>query len=100
MTLYPMKLVTVVTESLAREPLVRLLEEAGAHGYTLTHVEGAGAQGARFADMPESANIKFKVLVPPEAAARIFERLAAEFFPLYATVAYETDVRVVRAGKF
>lgn len=100
MTLHPMTLITIVTEAVAREPLVRLLQECGAHGYTLIHVEGSGSQGERFADLPEAANIKLKVLVQPEAAQRILERVAAEFFPNFATIAYEADVRVVRPQKF
>jgi nitrogen regulatory protein P-II 2 len=100
MTLHPMKLLTIVTESHAREPLIALLEGAGAHGYTLSHVEGAGAKGERFGDLPESANIKVKAVVTPEAAVRILTRVQAEFFPRFATIAYEADVRVLRPEKF
>lgn len=100
MKLHPMKAITIVTEAHARGPLVRLLSEVGAHGYTLAHVEGAGMQGERFADLPESANIEVKVLMPPDAAQRLLDRVAEEFFPRFATIAYETDVRVLRPEKF
>jgi len=46
MKTHPMRLVTIVCEALAREPVKQLLVETGAHGYTLFPVEGAGAQGA------------------------------------------------------
>jgi len=100
MTLHPMKLVTIVTEAYAREPLLRLLTEVGAHGYTLQLVEGSGSQGDRTADMPESANIDLKVIVSPETAERLMTRLHEGFFARYAMVAYESDVRVLRPGKF
>ncbi len=100
MTLHPMKLVTIVVEAFAREPIVRLLAEVGAHGYTLIHVEGSGSKGDRIADLPESANIKFKVIVAPETSERLLTRLHADFFPRYAMVAYESDIRVLRPEKF
>ena len=100
MTLHPMKLVTIVVEAYAREPLVRLLGEVGAHGYTLIHVEGSGSKGDRVADLPESANIKFKVIVTAATSERLLERLHNEFFARYAMVAYESDIRVLRPEKF
>ncbi len=36
----------------------------------------------------------------PEVAARLLERLGGDFFPRYAMIAFESDVRVLRAGKF
>ena len=100
MNLHPMKLVTIIGEALAREPLKQLLDEVGAHGYTLFAVEGAGSQGSRSADIQEFANIQVEVIVPPVVAEKLLHRLAAEFFPRFAMVAYETDVRVLRREKF
>ena len=73
MILHPMKLVTIVCEALAREPLTVLLHEVGVNGYTLFTVEGSG---------------------------RLLGRLEKDFFPRYAMVAYESDVRVLRPHKF
>ena len=100
MNTYPMKLVTIVCEALAREPLTALLHAVGAHGYTLFTVEGNGAKGARLADIQEFANIQVEVIVPPAAAEQLLARLEQDFFPRYAMVAYESDVRVVRPQKF
>jgi nitrogen regulatory protein P-II 2 len=100
MSTHPMKLVTIVGEALAREPLTTLLDEVGAHGYTSCTVEGSGARGHRAADIEEFANIKVEVVVPPAVAERLMERLEQEFFPHYAMIAYESDVRVRRAVKF
>lgn len=100
MNTHPMKLVTIVCEALAREPLTALLDEVGAHGYTLFTVEGSGAGGHRAADIEEFANIQVEVVVPPPVSAQLLGRLEAEFFPLYAMIAYESEVRVLRPGKF
>ena len=100
MNLHPMKLVTIVCEALAREPLTALLHEVGAHGYTSFTVEGSGAQGPRVADIQEFANIQVEVIVPPGVAGQILARLEKDFFPRYAMIAYDSDVRVLRREKF
>lgn len=100
MKLHPMKLVTIVCESYARDPVTRLLREVGAHGWTLFAVEGEGAAGARPADIREYANVQIEVILPPETAETLLARLAAEFFARYAMIAFESDVRVIRGEKF
>lgn len=100
MNTHPMKLVTIVSEALARAPLTRLLAEVGAHGHTLAAVEGAGAKGARSGDISEGANIRLEVVVPTPVAADLLFRLERDFFPHYAIVAWESDVRVLRREKF
>jgi nitrogen regulatory protein P-II 2 len=97
---HPIKLVTIICEAHARDAVTALLRDAGAHGWTLFQVEGAGARGNRPADIPEFANIQIEVLLQPEAAAALLQRLAREFFPHYAMVAFESDVRVLRPEKF
>lgn len=100
MNTHSMKLVTIISEALAREPIKRLLREVGAHGYTLFPVEGDGSQGRRAADIQEFANIQIEVIIPPAVAGKLLDRLEKEFFPKFAMVAYETNVRVLRREKF
>jgi nitrogen regulatory protein PII len=100
MSAHTMKLVTVVCEALARTAVTKLLREVGAHGYTLSQVEGVGSKGERTAEIAELANIKVEVIVPTAVCSHLLERLQAEFFPRYAIIAYESDVRVVRSDKF
>ena len=95
-----MKLVTIICEALAREPLRKLLAEVGAHGYTLFTVEGDGNQGRRTADIQEFANIQLQVIVPPAVSEKLLARLKNEFFAKFGMVAYETDIRVLRREKF
>lgn len=75
-----MKLVTIIGEALAREPLRKLLGEVGTHGYTLFTVEGEGNHGSRTADIQEFANIQLQVIVPPEVSDKLLQRLEKEFF--------------------
>ena len=100
MNTHPMKLVTIICEALAREPLTQMLSETGAHGYTLFPVEGSGAQGRRVADIEEFGNVQVEVIVPAPVADKLLARLEREFFPRFALVAYESDIRVLRRDKF
>jgi nitrogen regulatory protein PII len=100
MPAHAMKLVTIICEELARDAVTRLLREVGGHGYTLFEVEGVGAKGERTAEIAEFGNIQVEMIVPAAACERLMERLEMEFFPKYAMVAYEADVRVRRPGKF
>lgn len=95
-----MKLLTIICEALARAPVLELLEGVGAHGYTLFPVEGTGSQGERPADIAEFGNIQIEVLVPVEVAEKIWTALEKDYFPRYAMIAYEADVRVLRHNKF
>jgi nitrogen regulatory protein PII len=95
-----MKLVTIIAEALAREAITRLLREVGAHGWTIFEVQGYGAKGERTGEMAELGNIQVEVIVPASVCDRLMERLERDFFPKYGMVAYESDVRVRRPGKF
>jgi nitrogen regulatory protein P-II 2 len=100
MNTHPMKLITIVCEAYAKEAVKKLLRETGAHGYTLFDVEGEGARGERPGDIREFANIQIEVIVQPEVAQRLLEQLHQDFFPRYAMIAFESDVRVLRPAKF
>lgn len=95
-----MKLVTVICEAYAKDAVTKLLREVGAHGYTLFPVEGDGSRGKRPADIPEFSNIQIEVLVQPAVAEELLEKLGRDLFPRYAMIAFESDVRVLRPGKF
>ena len=100
MNLHPMKLVTIVCEAYAQEAVTKLLRETGAHGWTSFAVEGDGSRGKRPADIREFANVQIEVVVQPEVAPKLLARLEQEFFPRYAMIAFESDVRVLRPKKF
>ena len=99
-TPHPMRLVTIVCEALARDLVLRLAHECGAHGATVSPASGVGATGERPADIEEGANIRVELVVTPATAARILERVEHDLFPRFACILWESDVRVLRRGKF
>ena len=100
MALHPMKLVTIVCETFAREPVLEILRAVGARGWTLFAVEGEGTRGGRPADIPEFSNLQIEVIVRPEVAVALLERLVRELFPRYGMIAFAADVQVLRPAKF
>jgi nitrogen regulatory protein PII len=95
-----MKLVTIVAEALARPAIEQLVNQVGAHGFTVFPVEGSGAGGERRADMGEYSNVQFEVIVPPAIAQTLMDRLYTDYMPRYGLVVFEGDVRVLRPDKF
>lgn len=100
MKTHAMKLLTIVCEAYAQDAVTRLLREEGAHGWTLFPVEGEGAGGSRPGDIREYANIQIEAVVTPEVSDRLLEKLARDYFPRFGMIAFDSDVRVVRGGKF
>jgi len=91
MDLVPLKLVTIVAES--------ILERLGAKGYTTVPARGEGSRGMRSLDW-EGQNIRLETIVPEEVALRILARLQEAYFPHYAVIAYVENVWVVRGEKY
>ncbi len=100
MNLHPMKLVTIICESVLEEQIVNLLTASGAHGHTAFTVRGCGSQGLRSADIAEAGNVQIEVIMKPAAADALLARLHAELFKDFAMVAYVNDIAVLRPEKF
>ena len=99
MELVPLKLVTIVAESLLEKRLVEEVKRLGAKGYTITPASGEGSRGIRSVDW-EGQNIRLETIVSEEVALRILQRLQEEYFPHYAVIAYVENVWVVRGEKY
>jgi nitrogen regulatory protein PII len=100
MKLHPMKLITIICESLIEEQVVQLLPELGVHGYTAFETRGSGTQGERRAEMREYGNVQIEVIVKPEVSEPLIQALHDRFFRDFAMVVHESDVRVLRPQKF
>lgn len=98
--LHPMKLVTIVCEAYALEPVKNLLREAGATGWTHFTVEGDGNRGERLGETPDFANVQIEVVIQPSRVETLLRRLHDEYFPRYGMIAFESDVRVMRSNHF
>ena len=105
MTQQATKLV-IVTEKLLLKKIAKIIDEAGATGYTMVDAGGKGSRNVRSSGKPtvgdDFSNIKFEVLTPSrEMAVKISDEVAARFFDDYSGISYRCDVmEVLHAHKF
>ena len=94
------KLVTIVTEAVLEPDLLEELEVLGASGYTITEARGSGSRGVRDAGWQSSGNVRVEVVCSRELADKIAQRLRDKYYDHYAMILFESDIRVLRPGKF
>mgnify|MGYP001792076296 FL=1 len=99
MTQQASKLV-IVTEKLLLNKIAKIIDAAGATGYTVVEAGGKGSRNVRSSGRPTVSdtysNIKFEVLTPNrEMAVTISDEVAAQFFDDYSGIAYLCDVMEV-----
>ena len=94
-----LKLVTMIAEPVLEERLTRALRAHGAKGWTVSACRGAGSRGMRVGEVPGDG-IRIETVVSAEAAVRILDMVARDYFPSYAVIAWLTDVQVVRGEKY
>ena len=74
----------IVTEKLLVNKIAKIIDEAGAPGYTVVEAGGKGSRNVRSSGKPSVgdsfSNIKFEVLTPTrDMAVQISEEVAARF---------------------
>ncbi len=94
-----LKLVTIVTERILEDRLLRKVQELGAKGYTLTQATGKGSRGVRASEW-EGPDTRIQSLVSKEVADAIVEYIAENLFEHYAVIVYVQDAEVVRGEKY
>ncbi|MDJ1182431.1 P-II family nitrogen regulator [Roseofilum casamattae] len=104
MTQQASKLV-IVTENLLLKKIAKIIDEAGATGYTVVPAGGKGSRNLRSSGQPSVSdsysNIKIEVLTPSrEMAVQISDEVAARFFDDYSGIAYVCNIDVLHAHKF
>ncbi len=95
----PLKLVTIVGESVLAERLPAELRSLGATGWTMVDAQGEGSRGMR-SGLVTGDNLRLEVVVTEAVADRILDALADHYFKNYALVAWVSDVQVVRGEKY
>lgn len=90
----------IVTEKVLLKKVAKIIEEAGATGYTVVAAGGKGSRGVRSSGQPTVgdafSNVKFEVLTPNrDMAVKISDEVAAQFFDDYSGIAYICDVMEV-----
>ena len=94
-----LKLVTIVTERILEDRLLRALTDLGASGYTLTQATGRGSRGVRASEW-EGPDTRIEALVSPEVADAVVAHVAGAYFEHYAVILYVQDAEVVRGEKY
>ena len=104
MTQQASKLV-IVTEKVLLKKIARIIDEAGATGYTVVDAGGKGSRNVRSSGQPSVSdnfsNIKLEVLTRNRnIALKISDEVAAQFFDDYSGIAYLCEAEVLHAHKF
>lgn len=99
------KKVVIITEKLILDQVLKLVEDAGATGYTVTSAGGKGSRNVRSEDrtrvVDAFSNVKIETILGDAAAAeRIATEVADTYFVNYSGVTYLQDVEILRPHKF
>jgi len=101
MQLYPLKLVTVVGESVIMDDIAEEGMKLGATGFTMTEVNGHGSRSARnVASTTGARTTKVEFVVPADVAVSILTHVSHQYFDDYAVIAWLADVQVVRGQQY
>ncbi|MBO0349937.1 hypothetical protein J0895_12595 [Phormidium pseudopriestleyi FRX01] len=95
----------IVTEKLLMKQISKIIDEAGAAGYTVMPAGGKGSRNVRSSGQPTvggtDSNIKIEVLTANrDIALKISDEVAAQFFDDYSGIAYICDAEVLHAHTF
>ena len=101
----PANKLVIVTEKLLLNKIGKIIDEAGATGYTVVEAGGKGSRNVRSSGRPsvsdEFSNIKIEVLTENrEMAMKISDEVAARFFDDYSGIVYLCNAEVLSAHQF
>ncbi len=101
----PASMLVIVTEKLLLKKIARIIDEAGATGYTVVEAGGKGSRNIRSSGQPSvsdtTANVKIEILAEDrDMAMRISDEVAARYFDNYSGIAYICTAEVLSAHKF
>lgn len=99
MGLIARQLVTIVAEAVVEQKLIADIKRAGALGYSVGPVKGAGATGNRSLELT-GQSVRLETVVTESVAEAIMEMLAREYFDRYAVVAWVSPASVMRPERF
>ena len=100
MHLHKVKLLRVVTQASLQDEVVRILERAGIHGYTIMRATGAGAHGVRTGESAETSNVVIEAVASEGKALDALSTVHHDLFGPHAVIAYLLDADVLRREKF
>lgn len=97
--------ITVVSEKLIQAGITRILDQAGATGYSFFEGGGKGAHGLHPAHRPtivdDFAIVKIEAIVAGrDVAETIAERISDAYFGTHSAIVYLNQVEILRPAKF
>jgi hypothetical protein len=95
-----LKVLTIITESVLENSLVKEIEDHGAHGYTITDARGKGHRGLRDGGWDYNSNIRIEVICTEIVCEGISSHLQDKYYDDYAMISFTHDVTVLRSNKF
>ena len=99
-TLYPEKMLNIITTDSLEEKLVASFKKYGVSGYTILRTRGEGSSGVQ-ADMTGfETNVLFKVILPEDRLQDLLESLTRKIKKGYHLTVYVSDVQVITPEKF
>ncbi len=95
----------IVTEKLLLKQIAKIIDDAGATGYTVLAAGGKGSRNIRSSGHPNVSdtysNVKIEVLTANrEMALKISDEVAAQFFANYSGMTYICEAEILHAHKF
>ena len=101
----PACMLVIVTETLLLKKIAKIIDQAGATGYTVVAAGGKGSRNVRSSGQPSSsdteANVKFEILTENRQMAEdIADKVALKYFNDYAGIAYICSAEVLYGQSF
>ncbi|WAL60929.1 P-II family nitrogen regulator [Thermocoleostomius sinensis] len=95
----------IVTEKVLLKQIAKIIDKAGATGYTVVEAGGKGSRNVRSSGQPtvsdSFSNIKIEVLTASrDIAVKISDEVAVQFFDDYSGIAYICEAEVLHAHTF
>lgn len=95
----------IVTERLLLKDITKIIDAAGATGYTVTAAGGKGSRNVRSSGQPvvsdSFANVKIEVIsADPDLVRRIADTVANRYFDNFSGITWLDEVEVHRLHKF
>ncbi|MCF6255671.1 MAG: transcriptional regulator [Gammaproteobacteria bacterium] len=99
-TLYPEKLLSIITISSMEDRLVSMFKKYGVSGFTILRARGEGSSGYEADISGFDSNILVTVIVSEKRMEPILESIERKLKKGYHLTTYISDVQVISPDKF
>lgn len=99
-TLYPEKLLSIITNDSMEARMVSMFRKYGVSGYTIMPARGEGSSGLPSDMTGFDANILVQVIVPVERMEVLLESIERKIRKGYHLTVFIADVQVITPEKF